>query len=115
MVASFILISGCSVINMKSIDEKNIELEVLDAFKGLVEASKSLDKNKYFEYFDKKKFSGLNANGTVWHSFKSLDTLISAGFPMVEKVTFLEFKNVKVTVINQTTAILVNEYTIYTT
>ena len=30
---------------------------------------------------------------------------------MIEKITSLEFKNVKVTVINPTTAILVNEYT----
>jgi hypothetical protein len=96
---------------MKSIDENNIELEVLNAFKGLVEASKSLDANRYFEYFDKEKFSGLNVDGTVWSSIEGLEALIFGGFPMVEKVTALEFNNVKVTVINQTTAILVNEYT----
>lgn len=111
MVVSLTMASGCSSVNMQSIDKHNIELEILDAFGGLVQASKSLDSNRYFEYFDKEHFTGLNADGTVWHSIDSLETLISAGFPMVEKVLSLEFKNVKVTVINQTTAILVNEYT----
>jgi hypothetical protein len=97
--------------NMKSEDKNKVETEVLDAFKGLVQASESLDSNRYFAYFDKEKFSGLNADGTVWHSIKSLETIISAGFPMIEKTISLEFKNVKVTVINPTTAILVNEYT----
>lgn len=95
---------------MKPID-KNIEQEVLAAFDGLVKAAESLDADGYFAFFDKERFSGLNADGTVWHSFNDLQTLISSGFPMIEKNISLEFKNVKVTVINVTTAILVNEYT----
>jgi hypothetical protein len=111
LVVSLITLGGCSTENMKSVDKNKLEAEVLDTFNGLVKASKSLDPNKYFEYFNKEKFTGLNADGTVWHSIENLETLISSGFPMVERVTFLEFKNVKVTLINSTTAILVNEYT----
>ena len=96
---------------MEPIDKNKIELEVRDTFKSLAEASRSLDSTRYIEHFDKEKFTGLNADGTVWHSINGLEALISAGFPLIEKVISLEFKNVKVTVINQTTAILVNEYT----
>lgn len=95
---------------MESINHTQIESEILDAFKGLVDASRSLDSKRYFDYFDKENFSGLNADGTVWHSIKNLEDLILPGFSAVEKSISLEFNNVKVTVINQTTAILVNEY-----
>lgn len=95
---------------MESSDKSITEIEVLAAFNGLVEASKSLNSNRYFEYFDKEKFTGLNADGTVWHSISGLEAMIPSGFAMVEKIISLEFKNVKVTVLNQTTAILVNEY-----
>jgi hypothetical protein len=96
---------------MKATDKKETETEVLAAFNGLVEASKSLNSDRYFEYFDKENFTGLNADGTVWHSISGLEAMIPAGFSMVEKITSLEFKNVKVTILNQTMAILVNEYT----
>ena len=87
-----------------------IEAEVLDAFDGLVEASKALDPSRYMAFIDAEKFTGLSADGTVWHSTKDLEALISSGFPMIEEITSLEFRNVKVTVINPTTAILVNEF-----
>ena len=110
VLVSLIVSNGCSAIKMESIDKSKVESEVLDAFNGLVKASEALDSEKYFAYFDKEKFTGLNADGTVWHSIKNLETLINRGFPMIEKSISLEFINVKVTVIDQTTAILVNEY-----
>ena len=88
----------------------SIEAEVINAFNGLVEASEALDSSRYFEYIDRDKFTGLNADGKVWHGFKELEQLISTGFQMVERSVSLEFFNVKVTVVNPTTAVLVNEY-----
>ena len=96
--------------NVTNHTNEEIESEVHQAFNGLIEASESLDADKYFEYIDKEKFSGLNADGTVWHSVNDLEALIRPGFSMIEKSLSLEFSNVKITVINQTTAILVNEY-----
>lgn len=96
--------------NMNPENFRQVEVEVLDAFKGLIDASTSLDSNRYFEYFDKVNFTGLNVDGKVWHSIKNLEDLIVPGFSAVEKSISLEFYNVKVTVINPTTAILVNEY-----
>lgn len=111
-IISFIVAAGCTEKNMDLTNSTKIEIEseVHDAFNGLVEASKSFDSDRYLEYFDKEKFSGLNADGTVWHSMKDFEALIRHGFSMVEKSESLEFYNVKITVINQTTAILVNEY-----
>ena len=93
---------------MTNIDQ--IEAEVMGAFRGLVDASEALDSNRYLEFIDKEKFTGLSADGTAWHSFKDLENVISTGFQMVERIISLEFCNVKVTVINPTTAILVNQY-----
>jgi hypothetical protein len=87
-----------------------IETEVLQAFEGLVEASRKLDPALYFECYDMEKFTGLNANGKVWLSIKELEDLITFGFSAIERSLALEFSNVKVTVIDRSTAILVNEY-----
>jgi hypothetical protein len=89
---------------------EQIEAEVLDAFAGLVDASKALDSRRYFEYLDKDKFTGLSADGKAWHSIQDLENVVVPGFLMVQKIVRLEFRNVKVTVINPSTAILVNEY-----
>jgi hypothetical protein len=111
VVTIFLIIaSGCSSINMNSTNSNKLESEVLDAFRGLVAASESLDSDRYFEFFDKEKFTGLNADGSVWHSFENMEVLISSGFPQIERSITLEFNNVKVTIINPITAILVNEY-----
>ena len=110
VVILLIIASACSSINMESKNGNQLESEVLDAFRGLTEASESLDSNRYFEYFDKEKFTGLNADGSVWHSFENLEALILSGFPQIERSISLEFNNVKVTIINPITAILVNEY-----
>lgn len=96
--------------NAESTGSHAITLEVTDAFNGLIDASLALDARRYLEYVDREKFTGLSANGKAWHSVKELEGVISAGFVMVEKITSLEFFNVKVTVINPSTAILVNEY-----
>ena len=87
-----------------------IEAEIIYAFRGLVDAAEALDASRYFDYIDRDKFSGLSADGKAWHSFSDLEAVITNGFDMVEKIVFLEFSNVKVTVINPLTAVLVNEY-----
>lgn len=110
IVFSLVNASGCSSVNTRSTNPNQIEAEVMDAFRGLVEASKALDSSRYFEYVDKDKFTGLSADGKAWHSIRDLEDVILSGFPMVDKIVSLEFYNVKVTVINQSTAILVNEY-----
>lgn len=96
---------------MTATDTQQIESEVLDAFKGLVDACRALDVRRYLDYLDKEKFTGLGADGRVWHSIKDIEDVISAGFAMIEKIVSLEFGKVKVTVLNASTAILVNEFT----
>jgi hypothetical protein len=80
------------------------------AFGELVDAAKALDAKRYFACFDHEKFTGLNADGKVWHSIKDLENLVVPGFAAVDKVVSLEFSNVKVTVVNPSTAILINEF-----
>lgn len=87
-----------------------IEAEVMDAIRGLVDASRALDASRYFTYIDKDRFTGLSADGTAWLSFQDLETVVSSGFQMIERIVSLEFCKVKVSVIHPSTAILVNEF-----
>jgi hypothetical protein len=107
-----ILLISCSSEKMElSEKSKNrIELEVRKSFEALIEASKALDTKRYFEFIDEDKFIGLNADGTNWNSVDDLKVMIESGFSAVEKIEFLEFTNVHVSVIDLNTAILVNEY-----
>lgn len=105
------LVSCSNQITELSIDSKEIiEKEVHESFNGLVEASKSLDPTRYIEFFDPSKFVGLNSDGTNFNSIEDLTKLIKPGFESIEKITSLEFTNIKISIIDRNTAVLVNEY-----
>jgi hypothetical protein len=91
-------------------EEERIKFEVMAAFKSIVDASEKLDSRLYFEHFDKKKFVGLNSDGTNWNSINDLSALITDGFEAIKIINSLEFTNVNISVIDSYTAILVNEY-----
>lgn len=76
----------------------------------MVAASKALDTTRYFEFIDDEKFIGLNADGTNLNSIIDLRKLIEPGFNAVEKIESLIFTNLRISVIDHNTAILVNEY-----
>jgi hypothetical protein len=103
-------LSGCSTMNPAPASGGRVETEVLAAFKELVDASKALDAKRYFACFDPERFTGLNADGKVWHSMKEFENTVAPGFAAVDKVVSLEFSRVKVNVLNPSTAVLVNEY-----
>ena len=87
-----------------------IEQEVQQSFKGLAEAVNAIDVKGYFAFFDHEKFVGLNADGTNWNSIEDLERLIYPSFELIQKVESLVFTNVRISVIDANTAILVNEY-----
>lgn len=106
-------LSACSSENITLTQqrENEITVEVNSAFDGLAEAARALDHERYFSYFDKDKYTTLNADGTVLHS---LEAFQSAYFPQVaytERYNSLTFDNVKIDVIDANNAVLVNEYT----
>ncbi|BCO18968.1 hypothetical protein KUC3_18250 [Alteromonas sp. KC3] len=109
LIAVFTL--SLSHVTQANIDQEDIKKEVLDSFNSLVEASKKLDANAYFEHFDSDKFVGLNSDGTNWNDLNELTPVVDAGFNSIQKVTSLEFPNVKISVIDNNTVILVNEFT----
>lgn len=90
--------------------EQKVEQEVLAAFKRLTQAAQSLDSEAYFQHFDATAFVGLNSDGTTWQSLDDLKTLVKPGFNALESVDALNFTKVKVSVLDQETALLVNEY-----
>lgn len=91
-------------------EEEQIKNQIENCFEQLIQASKSLDFDQYLQFIDKEKFSGLNSDGTVFHSREELEEIFKPGFLMMERIDSLEFKKIKITVLNKTTAILVNEF-----
>jgi len=87
-----------------------IKKEIMAAFQSLVYASKTLDTKLYFQHFDLDKFVGLNSDGTNWNSIDDLAPLIHTGFDSIKEVISLEFPNINISVIDNYTAVLVNEY-----
>ncbi|TDF37341.1 hypothetical protein EYS14_14405 [Alteromonadaceae bacterium M269] len=87
-----------------------VRVEVQRQFESLVLSAKTLDTKAYFKHIDSDKFSGLNADGTNWTSINDLKAIVEPGFAFVEKIESLEFPHVHITVIDEHTAILVNEY-----
>ncbi|WP_199608896.1 hypothetical protein [Flocculibacter collagenilyticus] len=95
-----------SLLTHANSDNTEIKKEVLASFQSLVQASKDLDATHYFEHFNTHKFVGLNSDGTNWNSIEDLSPIINNGFSSIKEVTLLKFTNVKISVIDQNTAIL---------
>lgn len=111
VLCALALSAGCSgETRLSEEEEKEVRRAVNESFDGLVAASKSFDFDHYLEFFDEDKFTGLNANGTVTHSLDDFDDAYRESFSIPEAYQSLRFKNVKVTVIDRYTAILVNEF-----
>lgn len=108
---------GCSSVtsalaapSLDAAEEKAIQQEVSLAFEGLADAVRAVDLDRYASFFDKEKYTGLNDDGTVLHSYQAFETTTLPALSYIEKYNKLEFNNVKIDVINAGTAILVNEY-----
>ncbi len=95
---------------MTKIDEDAIHDAISQSFDGLVEAVTSLNVDRYYEFIDTDKYTGLNEDGTVTHTFMEFKKIYDAQIPYIKEYRSLEFSNVKITVIDKNTAILVNEY-----
>ncbi len=105
------LISACASPDPEQVfDEKKIIDAVNTSFLDLANAAKSLELDLYFSFFDSKRFTSLNTAGTVTHTFKEFEHETRESSSTIVRYTSLTFSNVKLTVLNPTTVILVNEY-----
>ncbi len=91
-------------------DVNQINGAVNQSFSRLAAAAQALDADAYFEHFDKQRFTALNADGTVAHSFEVFEKATRQQFAALESYRLLEFSKVKISVINRSAVILVNEY-----
>ncbi|MEM1093539.1 MAG: nuclear transport factor 2 family protein [Bacteroidota bacterium] len=87
-----------------------IEAEVRQAFQGLVEAARSLETAPYLAYLARDGFTA-QLDGTVYSSYEAFSAMYAEQLPSIEAFLSLEFDNVQVSVLNRTTAVLVNEFT----
>lgn len=92
------------------VDEAAVRAAVQQRFDGLVAAVRAVDAERYLSFFDQERFSGLAGDGSTWHSFDEFSAMIGPGFEGVAAFNRLEFSRVKITVLDATTAILVNEF-----
>ena len=109
---SILCLSACTAEPEKLTPAQATEIrgEVNAAFEGLAEASQTLNHEAYFSYFDAEKYTALNENGEVLHSFKAFKDIYEPQLGYLESYQNLEFNNVKIDVIDASTAVLVNEY-----
>ena len=91
-------------------DGDTIRAHVDAAFAELVSAVQSLDIDHYLTFFDRERFTALNADGTVVHTFAEFAHATREQLSGIRAYESLAFDRVKITVVNETTAILVNEY-----
>ncbi|MEM1270886.1 MAG: nuclear transport factor 2 family protein, partial [Bacteroidota bacterium] len=84
--------------------------DVRAAFERLAAAAKALDTEAYFSHFDKDAFVGLNSDGRNWNDFSAFETVVTGGFAALARVDELVFVNVKISVLDASNAVLVNEY-----
>ncbi|MEM6646206.1 MAG: nuclear transport factor 2 family protein [Bacteroidota bacterium] len=87
-----------------------IEAEVRQAFQGLVEAARSLEAAPYLAYLARDGFTA-QLDGTVFASYNAFSAMYTEQLPSIEAILSLEFDNVQVSVLNRTTAVLVNAFT----
>ncbi len=113
VLAMFLLIlAACSQPKMKHSQDLDAEIkaDIRWVFMDLVKAVKSLNVDSYLKFFDQEKFTSMNADGSVHHSLIAFEKPFREQSQFIQGYESLEFENIKITVVNITTAILVNEY-----
>lgn len=110
LALSSLMSCGQQDIKLSESEKNRIKTEVKKSFESLVESTKKQDWDSYFDHFDQKNFTGLNADGTVWESFQEFKDSVSPIFEIIESSDNLEFPVVKISVIDKKNAVLVNEY-----
>lgn len=109
-IGSILVLAASASIAEPSYDEDAVTADVRSAFASLVKAAEALDVDEYLNHFDRDRFTALNADGTVVHSFSEWEDAIGSQFAALEAYESLDFDRVKITALNADTAILVNEY-----
>ncbi len=112
ILTGLIMITACAQ-NTQALteaEERKVITEVQASFGALVAAAKTLRAEPYLAFFDAERLTALNEDGTVTHSLGEFAEHYTQGITHIKTYTSLEFSNVKITPINRTMAILVNEY-----
>ncbi len=105
-----LLLSACAYAPVSETDPQTLRDEVRGRFDSLVSAIRSLDSNRYFEHFDQARFTALNHDGTVTPAFDVFQHDFVKAFAGLKRYQSLEFQNLKISLIDANTAILINEY-----
>lgn len=111
VLAGVFAVLGCfAQSGLTAAEKKQVEGQIEVAFAGLVDAAKAMDAQAYLAFFDRERFTALNADGTVTHDFASFANFYRQQLTALAKFESLTFDRVKVQVLDQRHAILVNEY-----
>ncbi len=112
IAAALVLLTACAqkAQTLTEAERADIETAVQDSFDGLVDAVTTFDHDRYFSYFDTEKYTSLNEDGTVTHSFDEFRADYLAQMVAIKEYKALTFDRVKITVLDRNNAVLVNEY-----
>ena len=112
ILSILILLFSCDRESLKvsETQELTIKKEVNTAFLQLIESAKSLNVENYLNHFDSNNFTGINGDGTIIRSLADFRKMYTEGMTHLKSYKSLEFPEVHITIINNFTAILVNEF-----
>ncbi|MEL7312387.1 MAG: nuclear transport factor 2 family protein [Pseudomonadota bacterium] len=105
------LFAGCGSLRpVVSHSQNDLKSEVEAAFNDLVDAAKNGDIERYFSFFDQDTFTALTADGSTIATFDAFRERVAPQLEFIERYNSLEFDPVKVSVLDSSNAVLVNEY-----
>jgi len=107
---AILALAACSNASIPGSGISSTQAEVVARFENLASAVKTGDQAAYLKHFNEEDFTALNANGKVTHDFDASRLTYTASAASIAKHHSLEFENVKVTVLEPTVALLLNEY-----
>lgn len=89
----------------------DVKSEIEFAFRELVDAAQSNDTEQYFSFFEPDAFTAISEDGSIIPTFEAFKLIYGPQFTAVENYIGLDFETVEIRLIDERTAILLNEYT----
>ena len=111
-IIAAVLVTACAnkPSAMSEQEKRAIRTEVECVFGDFAKAAQSLDHEAYFSFMDADNFTFLGADGATLHSLKEFRDAYLPQLRAVKKYNRLAFDPLRVTVIDASHAIVVNEF-----
>lgn len=93
-----------------SLQQSDIKSEIKLTFYELVHAARLNESEQYFSFFEPNAFTAMSSDGSVIPTFAAFRLIYDPQLAAIENYISLDFETVEIQIIDQKTAILLNEY-----